>query len=160
MNKLCIALLLLTITVPALACAADTGAASVPGTTPEAGSPSASMAFEVSALAPGPEIGTANVASAHASGSELLATSIHGEVVVRLRRFSYYCSPAPSFTATRVGDTLRLTLTTPDAVSRCVTLHDQALSFGDIDRGAWLERVVIVDASGHERVAGDVVRAR
>ena len=112
-----------------------------------------SIPFEV-------ETSEARVRPPGSTGALLSATSSQGEVIVHLDRFSYYCSPDPTFTATRVGNTLRLSLTQPGAVTRCISVYTMDLSFGGIDQGAWLERVVIVGPDGAEQLAGDVVRSR
>lgn len=172
------ALLILAFALPTLACGGEPTAADNAGPAHSSEPAPASSPSSTSGPAPGAQPATltpvadgdsipfevesseARVRPPGSTGALLSATSSQGEVIVHLDRFSYYCSPDPTFTATRVGNTLRLSLTQPDAVTRCISVYTMDLSFGGIDQGAWLERVVIVGPDGAEQLAGDVVRSR
>lgn len=90
----------------------------------------------------------------------LSALSHMGNLTVKVKNFSYYCEPAPSFTATKDGRTLVLTLNKATAVARCMGLHDMKLTFAALDMKAGFDTVNIVSEDGKELGSAGVARAR
>jgi hypothetical protein len=83
-----------------------------------------------------------------------------GNLTVKIENFSYYCEPAPSFTASVDGRTLVLTLNKATAVARCMGLHDMKLAFAGLDMKAGFDNVNIVGEDGKELGSAGIARAR
>ena len=129
---------------------------------------------------PAPEDVTENASTASGTGSIAYTTSEHkqeprgqvasplalsalshmGNLTVNIKSFSYYCEPTPSFTASKNGRTLVLTLNKATAVARCMGLHDMKLTFAALDMKAGFDTVNIVSEDGKELGSAGVARAR
>lgn len=100
-------------------------------------------------------------ASAPSGETTITTRSTGGDVRVTIRNMTYYCKPAPVFSKSKEGDTLRLFINKPTGpVTRCVAAHDLTLVVAGADRDASIATVEVLATDGTLIASAAIVRTR